>query len=124
MKLKYILITIICCLILIITNVFASKNIEDSNFSNTFKSGQKSPQWFKDEISKIADKSTIIKPIKVFIIKDAGIEYIAIESHGKDAVDELKIFSSSGIEVGHQGTIYTSIVDKYNSNEAQLIWPD
>ena len=124
MKFKYIILTIICCLILIITNVFATKNIEKSDVNNMFICGQNSPQWFKEEVNKIAERSSIFKPIKVFIIKHAGIEYIAIESHGKDAIDELKVFSCSGIEVATQGTIYTSIVGKYNNNEARLIWPD
>ena len=124
MKLKYITLTIVCCLILIITNVFANRKEANSDINNMFICGEKSPQWFKKEIDKIVESSSIFKPIKVFIVEQAGTEYIAIESHGKDSSNELKVFSCSGIEVESQGTIYTSIVDKYRNNEAQLIWPD
>ena len=124
MKIKYILLTIACCLILIITNVFANRNEENCDINIMFICGEKPPQWFKEEVNKIAESSSIFKPIKVFIVKQAGIEYIAIESYEKDLNNQLKVFSCLGVEVESQDNIYASIVNKYENNEVRLIWPD
>ena len=124
MKLKYILLTIACFLILIFTNVFAVKDEKNSDINNMFICGKKSPLWFKEEVNKIAENSSIFKPIKVFMLECIDTEYIIIESHNKNSIDELKVFSCSGIEIETSDNIYASILNKYENNEARLIWPD
>ena len=122
MKLKYILLTIICCLIIIISNVFAARNVEENN--DLFICGNESPQWFKDEVNIIAKNSSLFKPVKVFIIQCDEIEYIAIEDRCKNSTNKLKVFLCSGLQVGIDDSICSSLIQKYKNNEVRSIYPE
>ena len=121
--LRNILLMAISGLLLLVSIFCTNKDNSNSNKDNIFICGQKSPQWFTDEINKISKESNLFKPIKVFLIKDNNIEYIAIEASGNNSKEKLKIFLCSGLQINFGEDKYASIVKRFNNNEARIIWP-
>jgi hypothetical protein len=119
-----VLLTIICVLTLLIINFCSNKAAATENTGNLFVSGKGVPQWFKDEIEKTASSVSLFKPIKVFIIEDAGIKYVAIENNEKNATIKLKVFSCLGTQVKADEKKYMLIEKKYDNKDVQLIWPE
>ena len=110
--------------VLLAFSTFCTNNNKKINDNNLFICGQTSPQWFKDEIQKISENSGLFKPIKVFLINDEDVEYIAIEDHGKNSCTNLKVFLCTGIQILPDEEKYATVVKKYKNNDAKIIWPD
>ncbi|MCL2072368.1 MAG: hypothetical protein FWH18_00445 [Marinilabiliaceae bacterium] len=110
---------------LLFFSTFCSNRNSSMNEHELFICGQVSPQWFKDEVQKVADNSPLFKPIKVFLVNDDnGTEYIAIEDHSKNATCKLKVFLCSGKELEPCEEKYSAIVQKYEKKEVKIIWPE
>ena len=111
--------------ILLLVSMFCTnRNNVKSNEKDIFICGQQTPQWFTDEVNKISKESHLFKPVKVFLIKDNDTEYIAIEDNSKNSKEKLKIFLCSGKQIKSEEKTYASIIQKFNNNEARIIWPD
>jgi hypothetical protein len=114
----------VSCILLLVSIFCTNTNKTLSNDEDLFICGQNRPQWFTDEINKISKESHLFKPIKIFLIKDNDIEYIAIENPNKTSTEKLKVFLCSGIRIEPSEQKYASIVNKYKNNKARIIWPD
>ena len=124
MGLKYFILMVFSGTLLFLSTYCSNKN-GNINEHELFICGQTSPQWFKDEIRKIADNSPMYKPIKVFLVNDEnGTEYIAIEDHAKTSSNKLKVFLCTGVEIEPCEAKYSTIVQKYEKNETKIIWPE
>jgi len=110
--------------ILLLFATFCTGKNSSAKDENYFICGKESPQWFKDEVKKIADDSHIFKPIKVYLIKDNETEYIAIEDHRKSSTEKIKVFMCCGTQIQPKEERYALIYNKYANKEAKIIWPE